>query len=193
MYLQQQQFEDAEREAELKEAWYAERTLLDIFEDDPKDVIAFVSECSSADLHQFNCVHGLPQEVDFFRAILSHPKCDRATALNIYAACEPAYFDRKIEEGVRPADFEEDEDRVMFEILMECRSRLTTREAWRGRFTVEAEKTWMAKPYTYPANLKNLSLTPATLRPTKNEPAQSAIIYEYSIIALSFDVWRTRH
>lgn len=193
MYLQQQQFKDPQLEAELKEAWYAERTLLDIFEDDPTDVVAFIKECDGADLHQFNCVHGLPQEVEIFKAILAHPKCDRATALNIFAACEPAYFDRKISQGVRPADLEDEEDQVMFEILMECRSRLMTRESWRGRYELTVVKGWAAKPETYPGNLKHLTLTPAILRPTQKKPAQSAIIYEYSIIALSFDAWRNRH
>jgi len=193
MFPQLERYKDLKREAELRDRWYAERALLDIFDDDPTDVIAFVMACDGADLHQFNTVHGLPQEVAIFRAILAHPKCDRATALDIFAACEPAYFDRKIEEGLRPADLEDEEDQVMLQVLMEARNRLRSRESWRGRYTVSAAKGWTEKPETYPGNLKHFDLSPATLRPTQNQPADSEIIYEYSIIGLSFEAWRSRH
>lgn len=179
-------------DADPKQVWLAERMLLDVSQDDPKDILAFIKACEAADLHQFDTVHGLPQEVGMFRAILSHPKCDRATALNIFAACQPAYFERLNDQGMRPADLEEDEDKVTYQILLDCYFRLKNRETWRGRFAVNAKYTWAAKPETHPERLKIFRLSPSALRETKNEPAKSAIIYEYSMIALSFEAWQAR-
>ena len=177
----------------LKELWYAERGLLDMFQDDPKDIIAFIKECSTADLHQFDTVHGVEQEVEVFRAILAHPKCDRATALNIYSACEPAYFERRFAKGMTADDFEDEEERVYLAILAEAQQRLLVRQSWRGRYAIKAADFWSARPMSNPVNFEHFKLTPTALRPTKNEDAVSSIIYEYSIIGLSFDAWRLRN
>lgn len=193
MYQHQRRAFDPRNDPDLTEVWYAERTLLDIFQDDPSDVVAFIKECDSADLHQFDTIHGVQQEIPIYAAILGHPKCDRATALNIFAACDPAYFDRKIAAGEKLDELEDEEDHVFFQILMHAFTRLKSRETWRGRFPIKAAKKWAESPQTYPLNLKHLKLTQTALRPTKNEPALSSIIYEYSEIALSFDAWRHRH
>ncbi len=193
MYQHSQNDFTSANDLDLKEVWYAERGLLDMFQDKPEDLIGFIRECSASDLHQFDAVHGVANEVPVFKAILAHPLCDRATALNIYAACEPAYFDAKVSEGLTLADLDDEEDRVHFEILTEAHHRLSTRESWRGRFTYNAAGKWRALPHTNPSNLTHFRLSPTATRETSNQVARSAIIYEYSTIALSFDAWRNRH
>lgn len=190
MFQNQQHFKDTQIEAELKEAWYVERTLLDIFQDDPKDVLAFIKECDAADLHQFDTVHGVEQEVEIFRAILSHPKCDRATALNIFAACDPVFFERKLKAGVGYDAIEDEEDQVFFQILKIAHTRLAQRESWRGRFSVTPGKEWVM---SHPKTFEHFNLSAATLRPTQNQLAISNIIYEYSVIGLTFEAWKRRH
>lgn len=193
MLLDQQKATDPHHDVDLKQVWYAERGLLDMFQDDPTDIIAFIKECSTADLHQFDTVHGVPEEVDVFRAILAHPKCDRATALNIFTACEPGYFERRFAKGMTRDDFEDEEEKVFLDILIEAQQRLLLRQSWRGRYTVKAADFWSARPMSNPVNFTHFKLTPTAVRPTQNKPADSAIIYEYSVIALSFDAWRLRN
>lgn len=173
----------------LRELWHAERTLLDIHNDNPNDVVAFINECSAADLHQFATIHGMPQEVALFKAVLNHPNCDRATALNIFDACAPNYFDKKLARGEGYETLEDVEDQVCFQILCEAHKVLTQRETWRGRFTVNAAQKWRRSPKSSPANLICFKLPEIALRDTPQEPAKSAIIYEYAMIALSFDTW----
>ena len=193
MYIEQGHFEDTRQEAELKQAWYRDRVLLDICQDQPDDVVGFIKECDAADLHQFSTVQGIKEEVPLFLAILSHPKCDRATALNIFAACDPLYFDKKIETGENLSQLDEEDEAVFWQILMSAYRCLRARESWRGRFVINAEQGWIARPETHPCNLKHLKLSPATLRPAQNQDANSAIIHEYTTIALSFDAWMKRH
>jgi len=127
----------SQENAKLKEEWYASRTLLDVFTDDPKDILAFIAACSAADLYQFDKIHGLPVEVDLFRSILMHPKCDRATALNILSACQPHHFDKLISSGKDLRQLEDEEDQVLWEILMVAYKLLTNRPTWRGRYKVK--------------------------------------------------------
>lgn len=182
-----------EIDQDLKELWLAERGLFDMLSDSPTDLVSFVSQCSSAELHQFDTIHGVETEVPVFSAILASPECDRATALNIFTACDPAYFDDKIAEGVKLTDFEDPEDKVMLGILLQAHRRLSERESWRGRFKINQFDLWQQRSALNPANFRYFRLSPTVLRDTRRDHAESSIVYEHTTIGLSFDAWRHRH
>ena len=74
-----------------KSSWEDNAELLDVLRDDSRDVVAFIEHCSADDLHCLTTVHGVAGEVEIFDAILRHPSCNRATALQIFENCNPYY------------------------------------------------------------------------------------------------------
>ena len=178
--------------AQIKK-WRAERGLLDIIQDDPAEIIAFINECSAPELHQFAQILGLRQEIEIYYAILNHPECDRATAINIFMSCDPAYYDHALVQGKDPEELLDEEDQVFLAIAVAAHAALTSDRVWTSRFRINDYAQWHQRPHTSPQKYKFFSLPQKVLAATKCEEAKSPIIVEYSTIGLSFGAWKQKH
>ncbi|MCO4842954.1 MAG: DUF4274 domain-containing protein [Yoonia sp.] len=159
--------------------------LLDMLADDPTDIIAFITHCSGDDLHCLRSVHGAAGEVEVFDAILNHPDCDRATALQIFDACNPHYYETELAKG-RPLDsYDDEEDQVFIAIIDIAYEVLRRRSDWRGKFTCAALRDWAKFPHTSPTNFSHWTLPDAAIEPTEGFSPISAIEYKYSSIRLN--------
>jgi len=178
--------------AQLKR-WRAERGLLDIINDTPEEIIGFIEECNAPDLHQFSQILGLRQEIEIYYAILNHPQCDRATALNIFMACDPAYYDHALQQGKDPEAMSDEEDQVFLAITVAAHAALTSTRTWTSRFRINDYAQWQDRPHSSPQNYKFFTLPAQMLAPTRLDDANSPIMVEYSTIGLSFDAWKMRN
>ena len=185
--------DDQGAQTALMKKWRAERGLLDLIADDAKEIVGFISECTGPELHQFGHILGMRQEIEIYYAILNHPECDRATALNIFMACDPAYYDHALVQGKNPESLSDEEDQVFLAIAVAAHAILTSGRTMSSRFKINDYAQWVARPHTSPSTYKFFSLPKAILAPTRCEPATSAIMVEYSTIGLSFDAWKQRH
>jgi sulfite reductase alpha subunit-like flavoprotein len=104
-------------DAAQKSAWENNAELLDVLRDNPSDVAAFAEHCTADDLHCLNRVHGVAGEIEIFDAVLHHPACDRATALQIFEAYNPFYYEQELAKD-RPLDsYNDEEDQVFVAII----------------------------------------------------------------------------
>lgn len=193
MFGTQRSKDGAGTDSALKQKWRAQRGLLDIIADDPSEVIAFIAECSAPELHQFGQILGVRQEIEIYYAILKHKDCDRATALNIFMACDPAYYDLALTQGRTPEDMSDEEDQVFLAIAVAAHATLNSRRAWTSRFRINDYAQWQARPHASPEQYKFFSIPNRLLAPTKCEPALSPIMVEHATIGLSFEAWQQRH
>lgn len=173
-------------------AWEETSELLDVLRDDPTDIIAFIAHCSADDLHQFNMLHGIAAEVEIFEAILEHPACDRATALQIFEACNPQYYEKELAKGRALDSYEDEEDQVFIAIIDIAHRQLSRRLDWRGKFECMALRDWRTYPHTSPSTFQHWLLPAAVLAATENKPTQGSIAYRFSSIRLTFDAWSMR-
>ncbi len=173
-------------------AWEETSELLDVLRDDPTDVIAFVQHCNADDLHQFATVHGIAAEVEIFEAILAHPMCDRATALQILEACNPQYYEKELAKGRALDSYDDEEDQVFIAVIDMVHHQLNRRADWRGRFTCMALRDWATYPHTSPSTFAHWTLPAGALAPTENQPARPCIAYHYSSIRLTYEAWTQR-
>ena len=172
--------------------WKSQSELLDIRRDDPADVIAFIEHCSADDLHCLRALHGFTCEIAIFQAILTHPLCDRATALQIFHLCDPYYYEQQSRDGQLAFDQMDEEDRVFIAILDIAHEQLSTRMNWRGKFDCPALIEWQLRPNCAPTGLDRWALPAAVLAPTENQPTQPSISYDYTTIRLNYETWSRR-
>ncbi|WP_458791593.1 hypothetical protein [Yoonia sp. MH D7] len=159
--------------------------LLNMLSDDPTDIIAFIAHCTGDDLHCLTNIHGIAGEVEVFDAILNHPECDRATALQIFDACNPHYYEAEMLKGKTLDSYEDEEDQVFIAILDIVHAVLCRRADWRGRFDCAALRAWYTYPHTSPSTFAHWILPPAVFAPTEGHKPISAIEYRYSSIRLN--------
>ena len=178
--------------AQIKK-WRAERGLLDIIQDDPVEIIAFIDECSAAELHQFSQILGIRQEIEIYYAILNHPECDRATAINIFMSCDPAYYDHALAQGKDPEEMMDEEDQVYLAIAVAAHAALTSDRVWSSRFRIHDYAQWHKRPHLSPDKYKFFGLPEKMIGPTKCDEAKSPIIVEHATIGLSFEAWQRKH
>lgn len=169
--------------------WEKGSALLDVLEDDTTDIIALIEHCTAADLHEFDQIHGRPREVDIFHAILTHPDCDRSTALNIFHACDPQYYEQEISKGRKLSDFTDEEDQTYLAILEMAHAALCSRPDWRGRFACRALAIWTHFPDRSPEKFHRWPLPAAVLTAPEDEPIAPIITYCYSTIRLTYTAW----
>lgn len=173
-------------------AWDESSELLDMLRDDPTDVIAFVAHCSADDLHQFTKIHGVAAEVEIFDAILHHPLCDRATALQIFEACNPQYYEKELGRGHSLDCYDDEEDQVFIAIIDLAYRQLMTRKDWRARFDCPALRHWINYPHTSPSTFKNWPLSSHLLMGTEGKTPLPSIEYRFSSIRLTYQAWQRR-
>jgi len=173
-------------------AWEETSELLDVLRDDPTDIIAFIAHCSADDLHQITTLHGVAGEVEIFEAILHHPKCDRATALQILEACNPQYYEKELTKGRALDSYEDEEDQVFIAVIDMVHQQLMRRLDWRGKFECMAMRDWAIYPHSSPSTFQHWSLPAAALSRTEGQPARPSIAYHYSSIRLTYDTWSMR-
>jgi len=178
--------------AQIKK-WRAQRGLLDIIQDDPAEIVAFIQECTAPELHQFSQILGLRQEIEIYYAILNHPECDRATAVNIFMACDPAYYDHALSQGKDPAEMMDEEDKVFLAIAVAAHAALTGNRDWTSRFRINNYAQWQKRPHTSPKKYQFFGIPEKMLAATKCEDAKSPIIVEHATIGLSFEAWQRKH
>ena len=159
--------------------------LLDMLSDDPTDIIAFITHCTGDDLHCLRTVHGIAGEVEIFDAILHHPACDRATALQIFEACNPHYYEAELRKGRALDSYDDEEDQVFIAIIDIAHGLLNKRLDWRGKFDCAALRAWAKYPHTAPTHFDHWTLPAAALAPTEGQTPVSAIEYRYSSIRLN--------
>lgn len=177
---------------DLASAWEESSELLNLLRDDPTDVISFIEHSSADDLHQLTTLHGIAAEVEIFDAILRHPKCDRATALQIFEACNPQYYEKELLKG-RPLDsYEDEEDQVFIAVIDLAYRHLNSRPDWRGRFACPALRSWRKYPHTSPNTFSLWKLGAAAMHPTEDAMARPSIEYRYSSIRLTYKAWLKR-
>lgn len=171
-----------------KSARAAPAELLNMLSDDPSDIIAFIAHCSGDDLHCLTNVHGVAGEVEVFEAILNHPACDRATALQIFDACNPHYYEAELAKGQTLDSYDDEEDQVFIAIIDIVHGALCRRPDWRGKFHCAALNAWSTYPHTSPSNFTHWVLPAAAFAPTEGRTPISAIEYRYSSIRLNTSV-----
>jgi len=108
-------------------AWEESSELLDVLRDDPTHIIAFLEHGSADGLHQFTTLHGVAAEVEIFEAILHNPKCDRATALQIFETCNPQYYEKELAKGRQLDSYDDEEDQVFIAVIDMAHRILTRR------------------------------------------------------------------
>ena len=172
--------------------WEATSALLDLFKDDPADIIAFIDHCSGDDLHSFNHIHGVASEVEVYRTILNHPDCDRSIALDIYQACDPYYYEQEFTKGRKRSDFDDEEELTFLSILDIAHEVLTARPNWQGKFDSAALKHWRAYPDQSPAHFDHWPLPAAVLAPTDRKVPKPSVTYCFSTIRLTYETWSRR-
>ncbi len=178
--------------ADRRAAWEADSELLDVFRDKPTDIIAFVEHCSGADLHGFDMIHGVPAEVEIYRAILTHPECDRSTALNIFEACDPHFYEQQFAKGRTTADMAEPDDQTMIAILDLAHAELCKRPGWRARFACSALAIWQELPERSPVGFSRWPLPAACLTEPEGQILQPMVTYSFSTIRLTYQAWALR-
>lgn len=172
--------------------WEKSAALFNVLRDDPTDIAAFVEHCSADDLHCLNRVHGIPGEVEIFDAILHHPLCDRATALQIFDSCNPYYYEQELAKGVTLDTYDEEEDQVFIAIIDMAHTQLANRPDWRGKFDCPALRSWDQYPHSSPAHFKNWTLPQTALQPTDERMPRADITYQFSSIRLTYNAWTSR-
>lgn len=172
--------------------WENTSELLDVLRDDPTDIIAFITYCTADDLHEFAMVHGVAAEVEIFEAILNHPKCDRATALQIFEACNPQYYEKELAKGRALDSYDEEQDQVFIAILDMTYAKLCQSFNWRGRFRCMALRDWVTYPHTSPSTFQHWTLPAAVMTSTEDMPTHPSITYRYSSIRLTYKAWSLR-
>lgn len=175
-----------------RSAWENDAELLDVLKDDAHDVVAFVEHCSGDDLHCLTNVHGVVAEIEIFDAILRHPACDRATALQIFEACNPYYYEQELAKGRALDSYDDEEDQVFITIIDMAHAQLVKRMDWRGKFDCPALREWAQFPRSAPVNFENWSLPAAVLSPTEGKQPRPMIEYRYSSIRLTYRAWLQR-
>lgn len=170
-------------------AWEATSELLDMLRDDPTDIIAFIEHCSADDLHQLTTPHGVAGEVEIFEAILHHPKCDRATAVQIFEACNPQYYEKELAKGRALDSYDDEEDQAYIAIIDMAHKELNRRQDWRGKFDCMALRDWETYPHTSPNVFKHWTLPADALSRTEGKPTHPSIAYHYSSIRLTYETW----
>lgn len=173
-------------------AWESASELLDVLRDDPTDIINFITHCSADDLHQFSFVHGIAAEVEIFEAILHHPECDRATALQIFEACNPQYYENELAKGRALDSYDDEQDQVFIAILDIAHAALCRRPVWRGRFECQALRNWQTYPHTSPNTFVHWPLSATILTSTRDLRTNACITYQYSSIRLTYQTWAQR-
>ncbi len=173
-------------------AWEESSELLDVLRDDPTQIIAFVEHCSADDLHQFTSLHGVAAEVEIFEAILHHPKCDRATALQIFETYNPRYYEKELDKGRLLDSYDDEEDQVFIAVIDMAHGVLTQRVNWRGRFACPALRSWRKYPHTSPSTFKHWHLPATVLTPTEENVTRQTIEYRYSSVRLTYNAWLMR-
>jgi hypothetical protein len=173
--------------------WKESSALLDVFEDKPEDIVAFIEHCSGDDLHVFCRVHGIPAEIQIFEAILNHPQIDRATVLQIFHACNPDYYEKEMAKGRDLSFFDDEEDQVFIAIIELAHNRLCSGVAMSARFRSAALIEWERFPHVSPKAFNRWRLDGPILEPTSDLDAKPMIEYRYSTIQIAFDVWRNRN
>lgn len=177
----------------LVRKWKESSALLDVFEDKPDDIVAFIEHCNGDDLHVFSRVHGLKAEIPIFKAILNHPQIDRSTALQIFHVCTPDFYEKELAKGRDLAFFDDEEDQVFIAIIELAYERLKSSVPMTSRFKSAALNEWEKFPHVSPVTFKRWHLDGAVLKPTENLDPKPTIEYRYSTIQLAFDVWRNRN
>ena len=114
-------------------------------------------------------------------------------ALNIFMACDPAYYDHALAQGKDPEDMMEEEDQVFLAIVVAAHAVLNSQRNWTSRYRINNFAQWTQRPHTSPQNYKFFGIPQKMLAPTKCEDALSPIIVEYATIGLSFHAWKQRH
>jgi hypothetical protein len=173
--------------------WKESSALLDVFEDKPDDIVAFIEHCSGDDLHVFSRIHGIETEIPIFKAILNHPKVDRATVLQIFHACTPDFYEKELAKGRDLSFFDDEEDLVFLANLDLAYGRLTSDKPMSSQFKSPALNEWERFPHASPVNFKKWHLEGPILAATEQQDAKPTIEYRYSTIQLAFDVWRNRN
>ena len=179
-------------DAAQKSAWESNAELLDVLHDDANDVVAFIEHCSGDDLHCLTTVHGVAGEVEIFDAILRHPACDRATALQIFENCNPYYYEQELAKGRSLDSYDDEDDQVFITIIDMAHAQLVKRPEWRGKFDCPALRHWHKYPRSAPVNFENWLLPAAVLAPTEGATPNALIEYRYSTIRLTYQSWLMR-
>ena len=175
-----------------KSSWEDNAELLDVLRDDSRDVVAFIEHCSADDLHCLTTVHGVAGEVEIFDAILRHPACNRATALQIFENCNPYYYEQELAKGRQLEAYDDEEDQVFIAIIDMAHAQLVKRMDWRGKFDCPALRIWARFPHGAPMNFENWLLPAAVLAPTEGALPNAFIEYRYSSIRLTYQAWMMR-
>lgn len=178
----------------LRELWDAEKVLFDVFEDDPAEIVDFIKGCTADELHAFTRVHGVAQEIDIFLAVLSHPKCDRATALCIFDTCNPFSYEQMHTGGTDLDGLRDDEeDGVFLAVIDMAHQRLCANNFASARFHCPPLVEWERFPKSSPAHFKVWPVPAAALGPTAGERERHVRFdYSHSTIELTFEEWQRR-
>jgi len=179
---------------ECRRAWRATDPLLDVFCSDEHALVAFVKSASKDDLTVFTTVHGLKAELVLFDAILSHPELDRSTALAIFHACNPAFYEGELSNGTAEADLAlDEEDAIVIAILDKAHQRITNGSPMTAIFSAPCLNEWKKFPHVSPLYFKRWPLDQTALSETEGLTPEPAVDYDDTKIRLSFDVWKRRH
>lgn len=179
---------------QVKEAWRAAPALLDVFASEVEELVAFVQTSSKDDLTVFTTIHGIEAELPLFKAILDHPALDRATALTIFHACNPAFYEKELLSGTSYDTLAVDqEDAIFLEILEMAYKRLTTGPAMTGKFQARCLDEWARFPHVSPVFFKRWRLTESDIAPTEGLRPMPSVRYDHSKIRLSFTTWKYRN
>lgn len=179
---------------EDRRSWRATPPLLDVYTSDANDLVAFVQNASKDDLTVFNVVHGFAAEVPLFEAVLNHPDLDRATALTIFHACNPAFYENEISNGTPEADLAlDEEDAIVLAILDMAHNRLVNGPSMTSRYAAKCLAEWEKFPHVSPARFKRWPLCSLAMAKTDGLHPNPYVAYDDTKIRLSFDVWQGRH
>lgn len=175
-----------------RSAWNNSAELLNVLHDDARDVVAFVEHCSADDLHCLTNVHGIAADIEIFDAVLRHPACDRATALQIFHVCNPHYYEQELAKGRALDSYDDEEDQVFITIIDMAYAQLVKRLDWRGKFDSPALRDWARYPHSAPVHFANWTLPAAILTPTDGVKQNAMIEYRYASIRLTYHAWLMR-
>jgi len=179
---------------ECRRAWRAAAPLLDVFSSDDQALVSFVKNASKDDLTVFTTVHGLRSELALFDAILSHPDLDRSTALSIFHACNPAFYEGELSNGTAEANLAlDEEDAIVIAILDRAHQRITNGPEMTATFAAPCLNEWKKFPHVSPLYFKRWPLCQVVLSETEGLTPEPSVEYEDTQIRLSFDVWKRRH
>ena len=159
-------------------AWRDAPAMFDIMSPELNGLVEFVEGCTKDDLTAFTTIHGVEAELPLFKAILSHPELDRATALTIFHACNPSFYEMELANGTAHDTLALDrEDEIFIEILDLAHERLTKGDAMTSSFSAPCLEEWYRFPHVSPKNFRRWTLEEHHLLPTRGLTPRPCLLY----------------